>query len=299
MSTMKNTVVLGVALAMCMAKAALAQTGTGLPAAQPNLLQIYREEVKVGHAAEHEKIEAGWPAAYERVKSPYYYLAMVSLTGPAEAWFVAPYESHQALGESMKLERGNSVLSAELARLQRADADHLTAARSILATARKDLSHGDYPAIDKQRFWEITTFRVRAGHEGDFAAAAKAYGEAVTRSGTASSYRVYQVIAGMPTPTYLVFSSLVSFDAFDKMMSDDQTINKAMSEADQKIFQKFFTEGLIGSDTQRFELNPQMSYVSPEVRASDPAFWMPKKPAIKKSTSTSPQKPAASGSGSR
>ncbi len=55
--------------------AAFAQPA-GLPTTQPNLLQIIREDVKVGHAAEHVKIEAGWPAAFEKAKSP------VLLTGP-------------------------------------------------------------------------------------------------------------------------------------------------------------------------------------------------------------------------
>lgn len=286
----KNTVGFGVALALCAANVALAQTG--LPTTQPNLLQITREEVKVGHAADHEKTEAGWPAAYDKAKSPYYYLAFVSLTGPPEAWFVTPFESHQAAGESMKQERGDAVLAAELARLSRADAEHISNLRTIQAIARKELSHGDYPDTAKQRFWEITTFRVRPGHEGDFEAAAKAYGAAVTRAGTSVSFRVYQVIAGMPTPTFLVFSSVTSFAAFDKGMSDDLAIMKAFNEQDQKVFQKFFNEAVITSDTQRFELNPQMSYVSAEVRASDPAFWMPrKKPATK--PTTSPTKPGA------
>jgi hypothetical protein len=285
---MKNTMGFAAALTLCAANTALAQTG--LPTTQPNLLQIIREEVKVGHAAEHERIEAGWPAAFEKAKSPYYYLALVSLTGAPEAWFVAAFDSHQALGESMKLERDNSLLGVELARLQRADAEHVTGLRSIQAVARKELSHGDYPDTAKQRFWEVTTFRVRAGHEAEFAAAAKAYGSAVTQSGKGSSYRVYQVMAGMATPTYLVFSSVTSFADFDKTMADDEAIMKAASEENQKTFQKFFTEGLISSDTQRFELNPQMSYVPAEVRASDPAFWMPKKkPAAKTTTSAAPK----------
>ena len=34
-----------------------------LPTSQPGLLTIIREEVKLGRSAEHERIEAGWPAA--------------------------------------------------------------------------------------------------------------------------------------------------------------------------------------------------------------------------------------------
>lgn len=81
-------------------------------------------------------------------------------------------------------------------------------------------------------------------------------------------------------------------------MSDDESINKAMTEADQKVFQKFFNEAVISIDSQRFALNPAMSYVSAEVRASDPAFWMPKRPAVKKTTSDARKPKAAAGSGS-
>ena len=278
----KNSMGLAAALALGVANSVFAQPG--LPTTQPNLLQIYREEVKVGHVYEHERVEVGWPAAYEKVKSPYYYLAFVSLTGPNEAWFVSPFDSHQAQAESMKLDRGNATLAAELARLHRADGDHLSAARSLQAIARKDLSHGDYPDTAKHRYWEVSTFRVRPGHDAEFEAAAKAYGGAVSRSGAPASYRVYQVIAGMPGSTYLIFSSVVSYGDFDKAMMDDQTIMKAFSAEDQKAFEKFFKEGLISTESQRFELNPHMSYVSPEVRATDPAFWIRKKPAAKTTT---------------
>ena len=37
-----------------------------------------REEVKISRSAEHAKHEAGFPAAYEKGKSPDYYLAMAS-----------------------------------------------------------------------------------------------------------------------------------------------------------------------------------------------------------------------------
>lgn len=275
----KNSMGLAAALALGVANSVFAQPG--LPTAQPNLLQIYREEVKVGHNGDHEAVEAGWPAAYEKAKSPYYYLAFVSLTGPPEAWFVAPFDSHQAQSESMKLERTNAALATELARLHRADGAHLNSTRSIQAIARKELSFGAYPDTAKQRFWEVSTFRVRPGHDAEFEAVAKAYGAAVSRSGAPASYRVYQVIAGMPGSTYLIFSSVVSYGDFDKMMLDDQTIMKAFSADDQKAFEKFFREGLISTESQRFELNPHMSYVSPEVRATDPAFWIKKKPAAK------------------
>ena len=42
-----------------------------LPTSQPTYLQVIIEDVKVGHDEEHSQLEAGWPAAFEKAKSPY------------------------------------------------------------------------------------------------------------------------------------------------------------------------------------------------------------------------------------
>ncbi len=260
--------------------AALAQN-QALPTTQPALLTIYREQVKPGRSADHERIEAGWPAAFAKGKSPNYYLAMTSLTGGDEAWFLAPFASNAVEADEMKLESSDPALGAELARLSKADGEVLTDHEVIKAVARPDLSHGAFPDLNKMRYWEITTFRVRPGHDADFAATAKAYGAASDRAAPGASYRVYQVTAGMPEPTYLVFSSVADYAAFDAMAAGGQKTMQALTADEQVTMQKFSTEGLINSQTNRFALNPTMSYVSAETRATDPAFWMPKRPARK------------------
>lgn len=263
-------------LLMLLPNVALAQT---LPTSQPNLITIVREEVKLGRDAEHAKVEAGWPAAYERAKSPDYYLAMTSMTGAPEAWYVTPYASHAAIGDSLKQEDGDAVLTAELRRLRRADADLINSVRIIQARARKDLSYGAYPDLAKQRFFEITWFRVRPGHEPQFEAAGKAYGAAAKRAGVNSGYRVYEVVAGVPGPTYLIFSSVGSYGELDQLMTDGEKIMKGANTEEGTALQKFMLEGVVNVETQRFRVDPVQSYVPKETRAQDPAFWMPKKPA--------------------
>lgn len=260
----------------------------GLPTSQPKYLQIFREEVKLGRNADHEKLEAGWPAAFERAKSTDYYLAMVATTGANEAWFVIPQESNAAADASMRRQAANRQLSMELERLGKADGDLLTSVRSLLAMARPDLSYGSYPDIGKQRFWEITWFRVRPGHELQFEGAAKAYIGATKRAVPETSFRVYEIIAGMPGPTYLIFSSVMSYADFDQMTSEGQKIWTSMTPDEMGLMQKFSTEGLINAETNRFRLSPTMSYVPKSVRDSDPAFWSPKK-----TVAASAQQPAA------
>jgi len=248
----------------------------GLPKTQPKLLTIIREEVKIGRNAEHSKHEAGWPAAFEKAKSTDYYIGLNSLTGPNEAWYIIPSESHAAFGESMKKQDKDPVLSAELDRLSLKDAEYINGARTIQALARPELTVGDFPDVNKVRFLEITTFRVKPGHEAQFDEAAKAYGAARKRADEKAGYRVYQVIAGMPSPTYLVVSSVEDYGEFDKRLAADMETWKQATDDEKGVLQKAGSEAIISSESNRFRVDPRMSFVPKETRDTDPEFWNPK-----------------------
>lgn len=269
MHTVYRWVLLSASLGGTVATAAAQQN---LPTTQPAMLLINVEEIKVGHAADHVMTESGWPKAYERAKSPDSYLAFDAMTGTPQVWFVAPYDSNRAMGESIKRDATDSALSAELARLSRVDAEHVSGLRTILAAGRNDLSHGAFPVAARQRFWEITIFHCKPGGEAAFEAAAKAYGAASGRAAPRAAYRVYEVIAGMPSPTYLVFSSVESFADFDQSTADGMATFEAMT-ADEHAALSEASAAMYQAETHRFRLSPEMSYVPPEVRAQDPAFW--------------------------
>ena len=256
----------------------------GLPTSQPALVTIIREEIKVGRTAEHQRIEAGWPAAFGKANSPDFYLGLVSLTGQPEAWYFFPSASNAAYGESMSRYDNDAAMTAELQRLSRADAEVLNNTRTIQAAARNDLSMGAYPELAKQRFWEITIVRVRPGHDDQFEAAAKAYIAAAQRAAPNSQFRTYQVIAGMPEPTYIVFSSLTSYGEFDQLLQNSMKTMQGFTPDEMTALQKFTTDGLLNSETNRFRLDPKQSYVPREARATDPAFWgqmpSPAKPTV-------------------
>jgi hypothetical protein len=247
-----------------------------LPRTQPKLLTMWREEVKIGHADEHAKHEAGFVAAFEKAKSPYYYLALTSLTGPSEAWYIIPWDSYAAIADSMKREAKDPVLSAELSRLALADAKYLDGLRILQAHARAELSAGEFPDLAKARFFSITVYRVRPGHEPQFEAAATAYGAARARVAPKHGFRVYQIVAGLPSPTFLIFSSVEKYEDFDATTAAHQATLKALTAEEESVRQKFQTEGVISSEMNRFKLDPTQSYVSKETRATDPEFWSPK-----------------------
>lgn len=273
---MKNLTIprcLLLALAMTCVPLALAQNG--LPTAQPKRLTIIREQVKVGHGAGHARHEAGWPAAFEKAKSPDYYIALTSMTGPQEAWYLIPSESHAAEAASMKRDAKDPVLSAELDRLALGDADFITGAISIQAMARPDLSLGKFPNVAKMRFFEIMFFSVRQGQEEKMDKVMKTYAVVRQRVSPEAGYRVYNVNAGMPDPTYIVIQSVADYAEFDRTMAEHQKVFEAATAEEKAIFDKW-GEAVSRSEVNRFRVDPQMSYVSKEVRASDADFWIAK-----------------------
>ena len=80
----------------------------------------------------------------------------------------------------------------------------------------------------------------------------------------------------MPTPTFLVFSSVEDYAQFDGMTAAHLDTLKAFTAEEQAVRQKFQTEGVLSSEMNRFKLDPGQSYVSKETRAKDPEFWSPK-----------------------
>ncbi len=261
---------LALGLLACCAASSVAQ---GLPKKQPSLLNIVRERIKTGRADDHARNETEWVAANEKAKFPAHYLALSSMTGPNEVWYMIPAESHAEMAKQMEAERSNSTLSAEVARLTRADAEFIEDTRNIHAAARPELSYGDFPDISKARFFEIGLLQVRPGFAPQVEAVAKAYAAARKKAGAKTGYRVYSIIAGLPMPTYLIVTSFDNFGQIDNAFQDHLAAVAAMSDDEKAQFQKAWADGVILDENNRFRLDPKQSYVGQEVRASDPAFW--------------------------
>ena len=269
------TISRGLLIALALTSIPYASAQNGLPTSQPKRLTIIREQVKVGHSSDHAKNEAGWPAAFEKAKSPDYYIAMTSMTGPTEAWYLSPSDSNAAEAESMKRVDKDPVLSAELDRLSLRDADFINGATTVQTIARTDLSLGKFPNAAKVRFFEVSIYSVRPGQEDKFDTVAKAYGVVRKRVAPDASYRVYSVTAGMPDPTYIVVSSVENYADFDGMMAENDKVFTSLTPEEKVVFAKW-GEAVAKSETNRFRVDPLQSYVSKEVRAQDPDFWMKK-----------------------
>ncbi len=259
----------------------------------PNYIQISREEVKVGHGAAHVKTEMGWPRAFSKANWTSHFLALVSSTGPNEAWYLTPYESLEAWEKDTKGIAANAALTSEIDRLSAEDSQHLNGYRSFVVRYRADLSHRPGVSVPTQRHFSITIVRIRPGHISEFEEVRKMNVEGHKKAGINDNHTVYQVVAGMPAGTFLIltpYKSMAEADAARQLHG--QAFRDAMGgDAGQKKINELNSSSTISSETNYFTFSPEMSYPSKEYIEADPSFWKPKPakaPAAKKE-----DKPAA------
>jgi hypothetical protein len=273
--------------ALCVAFAAV-PAAAQQPPLPPKVLQIYREEVKPGKGPAHEKWEAGWPEAFAKAKMTSHYLAMTSSTGPAEAWFVAGFDSWAAWEKAEKEVEGNATLSAETNALSVGDAEFISGWTSLVLTFREDLSNAPNIDVSKMRYFRIVTFRVRPGHDADLANNARIVRDAYAKAKISLPWAVYQVSAGMTGPAYMVWIPMRSLAEIDATHAASKAIQDAEGEEGQKALAKAAADGYLSVSQNIFAFSPKMSYPPAAWVASDPGYWAPMRAAAPPPTDSKP-----------
>jgi hypothetical protein len=248
------------------------------------MIRIIREQVKPGKVGAHDKFEASWVQAATRGGSKMHYLALSSLTGAPESWFIDGHESFEALAAAVKEEDANTTLTSALDTLSAQESDFLTNSQSIIARYREDLSyHANPPNLGQTKFMWVYRETVKAGYSNDYEQAGKLLVAAYEKAGIKDErWAAYQVVAGLPTGTYVYFAPMAALKEAD--IDNGKTLRDAMGEDNRARMREINREAIVpgsGQDTI-FAMSPKMSFVSKEFAAADPEFWSPKPAAAAK-----------------
>lgn len=294
----KNLITLfAMCLFLALASQATAQTRSQAPQGPPNVLYIFREDVKAARNGAHEKLEAGYVRALQKANWPTYSLALTPVSGPNDAWFISTYESYAAMEKDHMAMEKNAELTSEFSRLDAADAEFRTNQRGIIATYRPGISHSVPIDIAQMRYFQINTVRVRPGHEEEWMEARRILIEAYKKANVPTPNTVYGITAGMPNGTFFVITPRKSLAEMDPNPDRMKAVQDALGEDGIKKRQKLISESVISNETSIYAFSPQMSYVSKEWIAAAPDFWAPKEmlamksvPKVKKSAGTTTAK---------
>jgi hypothetical protein len=254
----------------------------------PKVLRIYREDIKEGKGSAHEKVEARWAQTMARLKYPANSLALTSMSGTNQAWFLEGHDSFASIGDAEAF-FNKPAYRAEIDALDAQDAELRASSRQWIAVFRNDLSYRIGPmleSIPKARYVNVLIFRVHQSRDQEFADLAKTAIAALGKSGSDQPVAVYQVVSGAPNGMYLLFEPSASLKTLDDAPARGEAMMTAMGDAGSKRFIKSVGETVASEEALLFAINPKMSYPPKEVAAGDPNFWTPKaaKPAAKPAT---------------
>jgi len=246
----------------------------------PKVLVIFREFLKPGRTGTtHEKTESAFVQAFRAAKWPTEYLAVDSLSGKPRSLFLTGYDSFAAWEKDTQAVQKNATLSAALDRAGLLDGDRQSDADASVLTYREDLSLRPVVDLPHMRYFEISLFVVKPGHDKDFENLAKMYVSAYEKIPDVH-WATFQLMYGQQSGTaYAVFSPLKSASEVDQEIVMGKQFEQSMGEEGMKKMSDLSAASMESAQTNLFIFNPRESYLSDKWVAADPFWRVAAKPA--------------------
>jgi hypothetical protein len=242
----------------------------------PKIINVMREFTKPGKAGEsHEKTESAFVNAFRAAKWPIHYIAVDSLSGKPRSLFIEGFDSFEAMEKAEKDLEKNPKLMAAADKAGVVDGELLSDMDSGDFAYRPDLSLHAGVDIAHMRYFEISVFRIKPGHDKDWEAIVKMYQQGFEKSADVH-WAMYETVYGQPDGTFLIFNPMKSATEIDKGFANGKQFEEAMGEDGMKKLRDLTASAIESSQTNWFAFNPRMSYVGDDMIKADPDFWKPK-----------------------
>jgi hypothetical protein len=242
----------------------------------PKVLVVMREYTKPGKSGmQHEKTESLFVQAMERAKWPTHYLAVESLSGKSRALFFTGYDSFEAWDKDNLAGQKNAAFTAAVDHAGAVDGELLDETDGVVLSFREEYSLRPEVDIAHMRYFEISHFQVKQGHDKDWDEIVKMVKAAYEKIPDAH-WAAYQSVYGFPDTSYVIFNPMKSLAEVDKNFASNKDFEAAMGAEGMKKLGELSAAAIESSQTNLFIFNPRMSYPADEWVKADPDFWKPK-----------------------
>jgi hypothetical protein len=258
----------------------LAVTLTAVLAAQqtappepPKVLNIVVEYLKPGVSlSQHAVTEKAFSNTSKLTQQQTHYIGMDSLTGQPRALFFSGYDSFEAWGKDQNITT-NGLLGSAFDADAIADGQNLSGMTTNVFAYHPEMSVHAAQDIPHARFFEISRFTVRAGHEGEWNDLAKIYTDYYSNQPSAH-WATYESVYGMDNGgVYLVITPMKSLAEVDQSRAMGEQMMKSLGPEGMKKAGALAAACIEASMTNVFAIDPRMSYASDDWSKSDPDFW--------------------------
>ena len=242
----------------------------------PKVLTVFREYTKPGKSGTaHEKTESMFVQAMKQAKWPTHYLAVESLSGQSRALFLTGYDSFAAWEKDTLATQKDKALMAALDHAAAVDGELLSEVDAAALVFREEYSLRPEVDIAHMRYFEISRFQVKQGHDKDWDEIVKLVTAAYKKIPDAH-WATYSAVYGFPDTTYIIFNPMKSAAEIDKNFAAGKDFEAVMGEEGMKKLAALSAAAIESSQTNLFAFNPRMSYPADEWVKADPEFWKPK-----------------------
>jgi len=260
---MKDRNIVSLALSsLFVVSAAFATAQDSGPGAPPNVLVIQREYLKPGKSgAIHVKSEANFIKASNDAKWPTHYIAMDSLSGPTRALFMFAYDSFEAYGKDQEAQNANAQYAAALDAANLADGELLVRYDSQAFVYHPEMSLHAAVDVPHQRYWEFTSFHIKAGHEGEWNELVKMYVDGFSKFPDAHWATFESKWGENNGGLWVIINPMRTLGEVDKGMADGKAFFAAQGEANMKHAGELAAACIESVQTNLFVVNAKESYV--------------------------------------
>lgn len=244
-----------------------------LAAVPPKIVLFEHKQAYAGKAEERRKLDEAISASCDRLEVPRYWIDLESLSGEPEALSFSPFESYEEMEQSNYDWHQFLAGHADLQRMNEGAGGLVGGVRKIIAIRRDDLGYlTDTIDLSEARFLHVLEVRLFPGRENDFADAFKILAEAHAKVQSETPWVVYEVDAGLPTPTFLVVSPMAELKQRDDILAVAGSLSDAEGESGETV-RKITRESYASTENTVYAINPRMSHVSKAFAATDLEFW--------------------------
>jgi hypothetical protein len=263
--------------------------GENSPTSPPKIVLLVYRKIQFGKVSERQKLEAGMSRACDRLPVPNSWIDLESVTGAQEAVSFDPMDSFEQMDKAVTIWGQIYATHLELARMQQQIDATVSSERTVITVRRDDLGYSANSIdLSKARFLRVLEVRLQPGRERDFVEAFKILSAAYEKIDSDTPWVVYQVNAGMPSPSFLIFVPMNALRQNDDLLARQRSLREAEGEQATERMQEIAREAYASTESNLYYISPGMSHVSKEFAEGDPDFWTPKRQGSTRTEESTP-----------